>query len=160
MNWLLIILANRHTGTASHESQQESLFPVSLLRLLMPHTEVHGPVTGTDDGKHAKADTELGEIALKNKLFFLRTCLCFQAYHQIYLIKRGGCKRKKDRIAVRMLRSRDPMAGKMMYPSIPTATHRTQNQYHDVLQISVSSVRRRWYICATIMSGPPTKLLT
>jgi len=64
----------------------------------MPHTEVHGTVTGTDDGKHAKADTELGEIALKNKLFFFvceHVSGCYQAYHQIYLVKKGGAKGKR-----------------------------------------------------------------
>ena len=45
------------------------LFPVSLLLLLVPHSKIHGTITGSDDGKHTKADAELGEIALENKLF-------------------------------------------------------------------------------------------
>jgi len=48
-----------------------SLFPVTLLLLLVPHSKIHGAITGSDDGKHTKADAELREIALENKLFRL-----------------------------------------------------------------------------------------
>ena len=108
----------------------------------MPHTEVHGTVTGTEDGKHAKADTELGEIALKNKLFFVVVAVmrCFQAYHQ--MVKNGGGQKGKGSNSCENVALSRSMAGNDV-PSIPT-------RQVDVLQISVGSVRRRWYICVTM----------
>ena len=112
----------------------------------MPHTEVHGTVTGTEDGKHAKADTELGEIALKNKLFF---CCCCERHEvfpgvssngQEWGEQKGTGSNSCENVAL----SRS-MAGNDV-PSIPTR----QEPVLDVHQISVGSVRRRWYICVTM----------
>ena len=123
----------------------------------MPHTEVHGTVTGTEDGKHAKADTELGEIALKNKLFFVvvaNVMRCFQAYRQ--MVKNGGSKREKDRIAVRMLRSRDQWLA-MMYP----VSRPDKNQYSMSIKFpSVVYVEGGTFALRWTVRGTPTKQLT
>lgn len=120
----------------------------------MPHTEVHGTVTGTEDGKHAKADTELGEIALKNKLFFVvvaNVMRCFQAYHQ--MVKNGEGKREKDRIAVRMLRSRDQWPA-MMYP-VSRPDKSMSFKFPSVVYVEGGTFALRWTV-----RGTPTKQLT
>ena len=123
----------------------------------MPHTEVHGTVTGTDDGKHAKADTELGEIALKNKLFFLllrtlcHVCGVSRRIIKFFWSRRGEQKEKGSNSCENVALSRS-MAGniRMMYPvSHPTQPQEPEHTM-DVLQISVGSVRRSWYICVTM----------
>ena len=73
------------------------------------------------------------------------------------MVKNGGSKREKDRIAVRMLRSRDQWLA-MMYP----VSRPDKNQYSmsikfpSVVYVEGGTFALRW----TVSRGTPTKQLT